>query len=247
MPGYVKGTDVPRELARIRELVALVGADMQSDPEPSRAFATATALERLGAEVSNGASAFRAWFAAELADERHMTQARIAEVLGISPGRVGQLVRAGRERKGNPIVDPGTQPLALPVALAIVTGPRGVLVVHRRDKRPPWSFPGGEFSHYFEPPADAARRRVPAETGYDVEVMAVLGDRVHPRTGHRMVYLSCRVVPDAEDREPVLGAEDPDLDAVEWIGLDAVRERMPDMYPPAQAHLEAVLSAIDRF
>jgi 8-oxo-dGTP diphosphatase len=245
MVGYVKGTDVEAEVKAIREGLARIGAAMQSDPDAARAFSYATTLERLGSEISEEASGFRAWFAAALEDERRVPRAEVAELLGLSYGRVGQLVRAGRQRKGNPIVDPGTQPLQLPVVLAVITGPRGVLICHRIDERPPWSFPGGEFSTYDEAPASAAVRRVPLETGLEVEVRAVLGDRIHPRTGRRMVYLACSAVDD--EAEPRIVEEESDLDAVRWAGLDFARNNMPDMYPPVRAHLEAVLSSINQF
>lgn len=244
MAGYVKGTDVQREIKRIRESVARIGAAMQSDPDAANAFRDATALERLGSEISEGASAFRAWFAAELADERRIPQTRLAGLLGLTAGRVGQLVREGRQRKGNPIVDPGTTPLQPPVVLAIVTGSQGVLICHRRDERPPWSFPGGDIEPG-ESPAAAAARRVLSETGLDVTTMAVLGSRVHPRTARVMIYLAC--APRDDLAAPAVHADDDDLDRAEWAGLDTVRDRMPDMYGPVKAHLEATLGSIERF
>lgn len=244
MVGYIKGTDVRREMRRIREAVARIGTAMQSDPDAARAFRDATELQTLGLSISSEASDFRAWFAAELADERRIPQARLAGILGLSYGRVGQLVRAGRKRKGNPIMDPGTTPMQPPVVLAVVTGRQGVLVCHRRDERPPWSFPGGDILPE-EAPADAAARRVRAETGIAVKAMAVLGGRVHPRTARHMVYLACQA---EDDRAaPPWRTDDEDLDRAEWAGLDVVRERMPDMFGPVRAHLEAVLGSIEKF
>jgi 8-oxo-dGTP diphosphatase len=245
MAGYEKGISVPHELAAIRESVARIGAAMQSDPDAAQAFGDATALERLGTEISREASDFRAWFAAELADARGIPQSQLARLFAMSPGRVGQLVRAGREQRwrGNPVMDPGTIPLQPPVVLAVVTSPRGVLVAHRKDERPPWTFPGGDINPG-ESPADAAVRRVLAETGITVKPMAVLGSRVHPRTARHMVYLACQ--PDDDQAVPVLGDDD-DLDAVEYAGLDVARDRMKDMFGPVRAHLEATLGNIERY
>jgi 8-oxo-dGTP diphosphatase len=244
MVGYIKGTDVRSEMQRIREAVGKIGPAMQSDPDPARAFRDATDLEKLAAEISREASGFRAWFAAELVDGYHMPQARVAGLLDLSPGRIGQLVKAGRKLRGNPIMDPGTTPMQPPVVLAIVTGSLGVIVCHRKDERPPWSFPGGDMQQG-ETPADAAARRVLAETGMAVKTLTVLGSRVHPVTVRHMVYLACQP---ANDREiPAVNEMDEDLDRVEWCGLDAVRERMPTMYEPVRAHLESVLGAIERF
>jgi 8-oxo-dGTP diphosphatase len=245
MVGYVKGTDVGHELTVIREAVARIGAAMQSDQDVAQAFADATALERLGSEISREASDFRAWFAAELNGSRGIPQSQLAQLFGMSPGRVGQLVRAGREQRwrGNPVMDPGTIPLQPPVVLAIVTSPHGVLIAHRRDERPPWTFPGGDIQPG-ESPADAAIRKVTAEAGISVKPMAVLGSRVHPRTSRHVIYLAAQ--PEDDQAEPVIGDAD-DLDAVEYAGLDTVRQRMPDMYEAVRMHLEAVLGAIEQF
>jgi 8-oxo-dGTP diphosphatase len=129
------------------------------------------------------------------------------------------------------------------VVLAVVTSPRGVLVAHRRDERPPWTFPGGDINPG-ESPADAAIRKVTAETGIQVKPMAVLGSRVHPRTARHMVYLAAQ--PEDDQAEPQVGDTE-DLDAVEYAGLDTVRQRMPDMYEAVRMHLEAVLGAIGQF
>ena len=137
---------------------------MQSDPDAARAFRDATELQTLGSEISREASDFRAWFAAELADERHIPQTRLSrDPRAQSSGRVGQLVRAGRQRKGNPIMDPGTQPLQPPVVLAVVTGSLGVLICHRRDERPPVVIPGRRHTAR----GGARRRRRPPGAGRD--------------------------------------------------------------------------------
>ena len=141
-------------------------------------------------------------------------------------------------------MDPGTLPLQPPVVLAVVTGARGVLVCHRRDERPPWSFPGGDINPG-ESPADAAARRVAAETGIRAKTLTVLGGRVHPRTARHMVYLACQAEDD--QAEPAAAETDGDIDAAEWAGLDTVRARMPDMFEPVRMHLEAVLGAIEQF
>lgn len=141
-------------------------------------------------------------------------------------------------------MDPGTLPLQPPVVLAVVTGAKGVLICHRADERPPWSFPGGDMGPG-ESPADAAARRVEAETGITAKTLTVLGSRVHPRTARHMVYLACRAEDDQAD--PAATEADGDIDAAEWAGLDTVRARMPDMFEPVRSHLEAVLGSIERY
>lgn len=141
--------------------------------------------------------------------------------------------------------DPGTLPELAPVAVAIVTSDRGVLIAHRKDGRPAWTFPGGELLPG-ESPVDALQRRVPAETGIDVKPLTVLGRRVHPRTNRTMIYMACQAEDDTL-APGVTSAEADDLDQAEYVGLDTVRERMPDMYEPARAHLEAVLGNREQF
>ena len=83
------------------------------------------------------------------------------------------------------------------------------------------------------------------ETGLVVATVAVLGGR---RTGGppcRMIYLICQ--PENDRQVPAVDADDEDLDRAEWAGLDKVRERMPDMFAPVRAHLEATLGSIERF
>jgi 8-oxo-dGTP diphosphatase len=125
------------------------------------------------------------------------------------------------------------------VALAIVTSARGVLVAHRKDGMPPWTFPGGEVGAG-ETAAACLERTVPGETGIPFTAAAMLGRRVHPRTGRVIVYITA-----AGEGDPAVLDEE-DLDVVEWVGLDEVRERMPDIYPPVREHLEAVLGGSGR-
>lgn len=242
MAGYVKGTTAQGELAKAREAMARASAAMQADPDIVGAFRDATDAEELGREISQEFSEWRAWFAAFLSTNRGMTQAEIAQSLGISAVRAGQLVRAGK-KKENPVTDPGTQPELAAVAVGIITSDRGVLIARRIDRRPEWTFPGGELQAG-ESPADAIRRRVSAETGLPIKPVTVFGRRVHPRTNRVMIYMACEV--EGDSLEPRVGDPD-DLDAVEWAGLDAVRQRMPDMYEPVRAHLEAVLGQIEMF
>ena len=135
------------------------------------------------------------------------------------------------------MTDPGTLEELPTVALAIVTSSKGVLVEHRKDGIPPWTFPGGDVS-VGETAAASLTRKVPAETGIEIKPVLLFGRRIHPRTSRTMVYLAAE--PIDEDTEPQV-LDTADLDAVEWASLDEVRERMPDMYPPVREHLDAVL------
>jgi 8-oxo-dGTP diphosphatase len=234
--GYRKGTSAAHEIAEIRAAAARAAAAMQAWPDIMQAFNDASALGELGRRISTEAAQFRAWLAAQIVDERGVSQSQLAEILGLTPGRVAQLVRDGRRQKENPMTDPGTLPELPHVALAIITSARGVLIEHRKDNIPPWTFPAGEVLPG-ETAAACLVRKVPAETGLEITPTTMLGRRIHPRTGRVMVYVTATA--DSEATPQVLDTAD--LDAVEWVGLDEVRQRMPDMYAPVREHLEAVL------
>ena len=140
------------------------------------------------------------------------------------------------------MTDPGTLEEQPTVALAIITSPKGVLIAHRKDGIPPWTFPGGEVQPG-ETAAAALARKVPAETGIEIKPVLLFGRRIHPRTSRTMVYLAADAVDDSVEPKVV---DTEDLDVVEWADLETVRERMKDIYPPVREHLEAVLGGSAR-
>ncbi len=237
MTGYAKGTTAADEMAAIRAAVARAASAMEAWPDVLQAFQEASELGELGRQISMEAKAFRAYLVARLVDERGMSPTQLAKILGLTQSRISQLLTAGRKQRRNPVTDPGTLEELPTVALAIVTSPKGVLIAHRKDGIPPWTFPGGEV-HPGETAAAALTRKVPAETGIEIKPVLLFGRRIHPRTSRTMVYLAANALDEAAEPK-VLDTED--LDAVEWADLDAVRERMPDLYSVVREHLEAVL------
>jgi 8-oxo-dGTP diphosphatase len=237
MSGYAKGSSPADEIAKIEAAAARASDAMLAWPDVLEAFDNATELAKVGRRIDKEATAFRAWLAAQLVDNRGMTQAQLAQILNLSPPRVNQLVAQGRKQRRNPMTDPGTLEELPTVALAIVTSAKGVLVERRKDGIPPWTFPGGDVL-VGETAAACLTRKVPAETGIGIKPVLLFGRRIHPRTSRTMVYLAAEAVD--EDAEPQV-LDTADLDAVEWASIDEVRERMPDMYPPVREHLEAVL------
>lgn len=238
MTSYVKGSSARDEIEQIRASVARAGAAMLAWPDVLQAFDDAGKLGDLGREISTEASQFRAYLAARLVDDRGMAPSQLAQILNLTAARVSQLVKDGRKQRRNPMTDPGTLAEQPTLALAIITAPgKGVLIEHRKDGIPPWTFPGGDVIPG-ETAAAALSRKVPAETGIEIKPVLLFGRRVHPRTSRTTVYLAADAADDAPEPQ-VLDAED--LDAVEWVDLDTARERMPDMFPPVREHLEAVL------
>jgi 8-oxo-dGTP diphosphatase len=237
---YVKGTTAADWLVKAREAMALASAAMQANPDVLAAFRDATTAAEWGQEVNKEFSDLRAWLAYSVTATRGVSQVELARLTDITPGRINQLVSAGRKQGRNPVMDPGTTVLQPPLVLAIITSERGVLVAERIDRIPPWTFPGGDIQPG-ESPADAAKRRVLAETGLTVDaVTTVYGERIHPLTGRHTVYVGCEVSPENLD---VIVGDPEDLSKVEWIRFTAIRERMPTMYEPVLEHLRSVLSS----
>lgn len=118
------------------------------------------------------------------------------------------------------------------VAVAVVTGPAGVLAGRRRDGAPPWVFPGGRIEAG-ETPAQAAVRECAEETGVLVAVRSEIGQRIHPVTRQLITYLSCVATGDGAPR---VAAPD-ELAEVRWLAGHEVAELMPDLYGPVRDHL----------
>lgn len=95
-----------------------------------------------------------------------------------------------------------------------------------------WTFPSGKVDPGESPSAAAAREAL-EEAGVTVEPLRVLGERLHPATGLRVVYVACRLVSGtAHPASPREVAE------VRWARLDELPELIPGgVYGPVKAWL----------
>ena len=123
-----------------------------------------------------------------------------------------------------------------PIVAAIVTSDRGVLMGRRNDGKPPWTFIAGEQDAVKdENPADTAVRETKEEAGLRIVAGERIGERVHPLTNRRMVYISAR---------PVHGTDvfvgDPDeLAEVRWVSLAEADELTGGaIFEPVHEYLE---------
>lgn len=124
------------------------------------------------------------------------------------------------------------------IAAAVIVEDGKVLLVRRRVKEGSlsWQFPAGEVEQG-ESGGEAAVRETREETGLVVAEVKVLGERVHPNTGRRMIYIACDVV--AGDVRVV---DDEELDDFAWVSGDNLKEYVPySFYGPVQEHLDAML------
>ncbi|MER6183060.1 NUDIX domain-containing protein [Streptomyces sp. NPDC001652] len=97
-----------------------------------------------------------------------------------------------------------------------------------------WTFPSGKLDPG-ESAADAAAREAREEAGVRVAPLVVLGSRVHPVSGWRVVYVACRLL------DGVAHAASPrEVAEVRWASLDELPGLVPGgVYGPVRAWLEA--------
>lgn len=119
-----------------------------------------------------------------------------------------------------------------PVVAAVVVFDSRVLIGRRNDGKPPWTFIAGE-QEPGERPEDTAIREVKEEAGLRVQVGHVIGERIHPKTGRRMIYLTAHPTHGAD---AFVGDSD-ELAEVRWADLSEADELLPGMYEPVREHL----------
>jgi 8-oxo-dGTP diphosphatase len=136
-----------------------------------------------------------------------------------------------------PDMDPGAQrgegtEQRQPIVAAIVTSRLGVLVGERKRWQSPWTFIAGEIEPG-EQSEDAAVREVKEETGLEIRVGQVIGERVHPQTGRIMVYVAATPTHGTE----VFVGDSDELAEVRWLGLAEAGELLTGMYEPVREYL----------
>jgi 8-oxo-dGTP pyrophosphatase MutT (NUDIX family) len=100
-----------------------------------------------------------------------------------------------------------------------------------------WQFPAGEVEAG-ESPDDAVVRESQEETGLTVRAAKRLGERVHPATGRRMVYVACDVVTGTA----YVGDEE-ELAEVAWCDQATLASYVPSpLYGPVQDYLDGALA-----
>ncbi|MFI6936818.1 NUDIX hydrolase [Streptomyces sp. NPDC050287] len=123
-----------------------------------------------------------------------------------------------------------------PIVGAVIAYAGRVLLIRRSSAAALlWSFPSGKVEPG-EAPGEAAAREAWEEVGVTVEPLVVLGSRVHPVTGWRVVYVACQLLGgNAHAASPREVAE------VAWVPPARLREYVPGgVYPPVQAWLRSI-------
>jgi 8-oxo-dGTP diphosphatase len=97
-----------------------------------------------------------------------------------------------------------------------------------------WSFPSGKVE-LGESAAEAAAREALEEAGVEVAPVVVLGSRIHPVTGWRVVYVACRLLSGTAH-----AASPREVAEVAWVPSARLVEYVPGgVYPPVRGWLEA--------
>lgn len=153
---------------------------------------------------------------------------------------VDELRRQLRARTGDVVTGASADlPQRPAVITAIVTSDLGVLVGKRNDGKPPWTFIAGE-NEPLESPADTIVREVKEETGMEVKAGAILGERVHPKTGRHMVYVAATPTRGTE----VFVGDEEELAEVRWVSLAELDSLMGagNVFAPVHDHLTETIS-----
>ena len=124
------------------------------------------------------------------------------------------------------------------IAAAVITHAGRVLLIRRSMPEATllWAFPGKVEPG--ESVTEAAVREALEEAGVTVEPLQLLGERVHPATGRRMVYVACRLLSGV-----AYPASLREVAEVRWVRLGEIPGLVPGgLFGPVQAYLDGVLS-----
>jgi 8-oxo-dGTP diphosphatase len=124
------------------------------------------------------------------------------------------------------------------IAGAVIPHASRVLLIRRRSPAGSlvWTFPSGKVDPGESASAAAAREAL-EEAGVTVSPLHLLGERVHPVTGRRVVYVACELVSGTAHL-----ASPREVAEVRWVDLGGLRELIPGrVYAPVQAWLDEVL------
>lgn len=126
-----------------------------------------------------------------------------------------------------------------PIAGAVIVSAGRLLLIRRASPAGSllWSLPSGKVDPG-ESPAAAAVREALEEAGVTVVATGLLGERVHPATGHPVSYWACRLVAGTAH-----AASPREVAEVAWVDRAGLAELVPGgLYGPVQAWVDGRLA-----
>ncbi|MER7201917.1 NUDIX hydrolase [Streptomyces sp. CB01635] len=122
-----------------------------------------------------------------------------------------------------------------PTIAGAVVGHEGEVLLVRRavpEGDLVWQFPAGKVDPG-ETQEEAAVREALEEAGVVVEPLTIIGERLHPVTGRRVVYVACRWLSGA-----ARAASPREVAEAAWVSMDGLAERIPGgVYGPVWEYL----------
>lgn len=135
-------------------------------------------------------------------------------------------------------MQPTASDSAPPIVAAVIVGDGKVLLAKRRMREGSlsWQFPAGELVAG-ETVEHAAARETREEVGLTATPRHVIGERVHPVTGRRMVYVGCEA-----QAGTAHVADSEELCEIAWCRLGELTGYVPDgVFPPVHDYLRETL------
>lgn len=126
------------------------------------------------------------------------------------------------------------------IAAAVITHAARVLLIRRAtpDAALVWTFPSGKVDPA-ESPTSAAVREALEEAGVTVAPLRLLGERTHPATGLRVVYVACQLLDGT-----AYPASPREVAEVRWVGLGGLVALIPGgVFAPVREYLNEVLTS----
>jgi len=121
------------------------------------------------------------------------------------------------------------------VVVGIVDKDGKILMIKRAKKEGDlvWAFPGGKVEEG-ETKEQACIREVYEETGINVKIKQILGERVHPNTNAKMTYFLCNYV----NGQIMILDETEVVDIAYKSKEEFNRDVKTDIYPPVKEYIK---------
>lgn len=121
------------------------------------------------------------------------------------------------------------------VVVGIVDKDGKILMIKRAKKEGDlvWAFPGGKVEEG-ETKEQACIREVYEETGINVKIKQILGERVHPNTNAKMTYFLCNYV-----NGQIMILDDTEVVDIAYKSKEEFnRDVKTDIYPPVKEYIK---------